>query len=206
MKLEDEKYRTIPNNYAAAPRHIIYARDADKVAVNQVLDAVIKRHHSVAAYCEEEVRRQGHDIAQLDGIQRVAWMLEAWAWMLAWFGEYVYEAKPRAELPTVNDIMTLGMKVEPGVNDGGFRTCGVRVGPNVVPGSPDCIPSKVERLLAMSSELEPLEFYRAFENIHPFQDGNGRVGKILLNWRAGTLLTPFFPPADFWGGREIRNP
>ena len=30
--------------------------------------------HSVTRYCEEKVRRQGHDIAQLDGIKRIGWM------------------------------------------------------------------------------------------------------------------------------------
>lgn len=35
--------------------------------------------------------------------------------------------------------------------------------------------------------------------------GNGRTGKILLNWLNGTLLNPIFPPADFWG-RPIQNP
>ena len=157
--------------------------------------------YSVVRYCEEEVRRQGHDVTRLNGLQRVEWMLDAWCWMLQWYGS----SSQHERVPTTDDIALLGRKVEPSINSGGFRTCGVRVGPNVVPGSPDCIPSKVERLLVMADELEPLEFYRAFENIHPFQDGNGRVGKILLNWKAGVLLTPFFPPNNFWG-REIKNP
>lgn len=40
-----------------------------------------------------------------------------------------------------------------------------------------------------------LEFHWRFERIHPFQDGNGRVGRILLN---ALLLNYFFMPVIFF--------
>lgn len=34
-----------------------------------------------------------------------------------------------------------------------------------------------------STEEEMVQDHIAFENIHPFIDGNGRMGRILLNWQ-----------------------
>jgi hypothetical protein len=36
------------------------------------------RAWSVPAYCEEEVRRQGHDVGVPEGLVRVAWVRELW--------------------------------------------------------------------------------------------------------------------------------
>lgn len=141
----------------------------------------------VVSYCTEEVRRQGHDVAALNGIRRVGWMLEAWA------------AVDHHGTPSALDIEQLGRMIERHKNAQGFRRTNVRVGPVPVAVHPDEVRPRLEQLLSMWDALEPLDLYRKFELIHPFADGDGRVGKILLNWRAGTLLTPFFPPADFWG-------
>lgn len=50
----------------------------------------------------------------------------------------------------------------------------------------------------VESDLGPVDFYREFEWIHPFIDGNGRVGSILYNWKVGTLNEPTAPP-DLFG-------
>lgn len=69
---------------------------------------------------------------------------------------------------------------------GKLRTVNVRVGHRVCP-SFDSVP----RLLTQwfmnhhnaADEDKIKKAHIAFEKVHPFQDGNGRVGRIIMNWQ-----------------------
>ena len=94
------------------------------------------------------------------------------------------------QFPTVNTILELGRLVEPVINVNGFRTTPVTI--NYVP-----VPViDFERVLGLYCKawdrMIAREHYGQFEAIHPFKDGNGRVGAILYNWHH--LDTPSIPP------------
>jgi len=88
-----------------------------------------------------------------------------------------------------------------GIDDkiaGRFRAKGeyVRVGTHVAP-APEHVESMVDAiLLEYSSDLSSYfldkiaKFHLDFETIHPFNDGNGRIGRVIINFQFQRLGFP----------------
>lgn len=72
---------------------------------------------------------------------------------------------------------------------GKFRTCNVKVGSSVCPDW-QLINERLPEIIKYINTKDipdPESWSRKthiiFEKLHPFEDGNGRVGRILLNWQ-----------------------
>lgn len=84
---------------------------------------------------------------------------------------------------------------------GTFRAVEVRIsGVEYMPPPAEAVPAMVRRLLeknAVNGNDEIVarvgRFHLEFESIHPFADGNGRTGRLLLNLE---LLRRGYPPID----------
>lgn len=130
---------------------------------------------------------------QQSGEMSVVHMLDGW--------DFMHHKPP--DLLTVELVQILGGIVEPRHNTGdNWRTCGVRVGMSIKPHQQE-VPDLMERHIALIQDAEDWlnadadEWFRIYEEIHPFRDGNGRTGNILWNWLNGTLDNPKFPP-NLW--------
>jgi len=114
--------------------------------------------------------------------------------------EYI---KTRSEAAEINGeiILFLHKMLISGIDDdiaGRFRKSSeyVRVGTHIAP-APEHVEKMIEiNLLKYKSDLESFfldkiaKFHLEFETIHPFCDGNGRIGRVLINYQ---LLRFGFP-------------
>ncbi len=106
--------------------------------------------------------------------------------------EYVISlANANAELTerVIKEIHSLVLMNDP-VNKGVYRSIGVTImGAAHTPPQPYLVPVQMEQLLADYQEMKRdkhiiaavAEFHLRFEGIHPFIDGNGRTGRLILN-------------------------
>ncbi|MCL1918311.1 MAG: Fic family protein [Peptococcaceae bacterium] len=110
----------------------------------------------------------------------------------------VAQKEPLTE-SVIKDIHSLVLIDRPS-DKGVYRKIPIRIlGAYCEPPEPLFVPNQMEQLLAeyLEQKRHPLEsaalFHLDFEGIHPFVDGNGRTGRLLLNYM---LIKEEYPPVN----------
>ena len=189
-----ETYRSLAKNFPRAAREITFASIPEQVFnSNAIENSTLTLEDTEAILLRGKIRRDA-EIREVYEAKNLARALELLA------------ENPGQNL-TVELILALHKILLTGINDGfagRFRAGDewVRVGSHIG-ANPEFVPGLMTKLVKnynRTDEREFLEkiayFHAEFEFIHPFIDGNGRIGRVLINQQLAKLgLPPIIIPA-----------
>ncbi len=208
MKLLDEEVQLLHEHLGGLPRAV----EADHILRAIWLDDV---HNSTAiegntmtrAQVEDLVERRRASASLVESLE-VEGYARAADWIYAHAGDYQYV--PINVVSEVHKIaVELAWKIEPPITrdqPGMWRAGPVKVGALNV-SVPAAIPGDLDTWSASTGRLDAPPIIHAavhhawFERIHPFMDGNGRVGRLLLNFM---LIQYGYPPAVILASQRLR--
>lgn len=129
----------------------------------------------------KDLIRQSNLIESIDDPIEDQNSLNAWEWLIEW------------KKPTHGMILELHYRITKNfaeAHPGHYRTHNVQVG-NYAPPKWNTVlylmDDFVDKFGDTTNPLNPIDTHIWFERIHPFADGNGRTGRLLLWWQE-TLL------------------
>ena len=158
----------------------------------------------IREYCSEETWRQGYDTRTAAGARAVYRLVYAWR-----DAERQYRRDGNRITPGL--IIKTAVTIEPEANRTGVRRAPVVIGGDIRAQNLSSLHRGLKILCEFGSDrvtgnpVEAMIWYWSFEKVHPFADGNGRTGKVMLNLLLDTMAEPVFPPQTLWGN-PILNP
>jgi Fic family protein len=107
------------------------------------------------------------------------------AWEMLYHTNYMAPSLDKLLICQIHEIATGAQEDLSNDDRGNYRQCTVMVGGRICPRPYVMIELMHNWLLDMEHHwetLSPKKMHVRFEKIHPFIDGNGRVGRLLMWW------------------------
>lgn len=122
----------------------------------------------------KEFIKESNEIEGINSKNALATSLKAWNYI---------EKQDEITHEVIKETHKLILKDRQPEIAGKYRDRQVAVGQSVPP-SASKVPEEMDSLLSWSPEdaLEAIEWHISFEQIHPFADGNGRIGRMIYLW------------------------
>lgn len=153
---------------------------------NKIEGSRLTREQTEAIFETSSFISKNDDLIKLDDLIESKNHFKLFDYML----DYVDEPLSKEMIIEMNKILKRGTSDEdnPRYNVGGFKVVPNTIGVvNMIEtSSPETTEQDVDRLLDDYSKLtqvmleDIIDFHVKFERIHPFGDGNGRVGRIIM--------------------------
>lgn len=134
--------------------------------------------------------------------------------LLAWNRMESYDSMTHYSLQLMHRMITHSQPDLSPSEKGQYRRVQVYVGDHIPP-APMLVMGLMDNFLSDFMEMDPIDAHIRFETIHPFIDGNGRTGRMLMwwhQWKTGKTPTLFWNDEKhdvyyrlFTGDRSISN-
>lgn len=150
---------------------------------NRIEGSRLSEDHTRSLFETKTVLPNGNEVIYSDDVVEAMNHFAAFNYML----DHANEELSEEFIKKIQGLLTVGTEEsrEPYFNVGDYKSVPNMIGSTIETTAPEDVPLAMEKLLHQYHQIEHttiddiIDFHVAFERIHPFQNGNGRTGRLI---------------------------